>query len=86
MRDAVRDFRRRHLAAQRGQFIHLDDLDVAAEAGALLGEVGVDVEHAAVIVAHHAQAVVFHDVGDARGLDPLVDLVPADAGRRRACR
>ena len=66
-----------HLGPQRRQFVHLDDLDVAAEAGALLREVGVDVEHAAVVVAHDAEAVVLHHVADAGGVDPGRDLVPA---------
>ena len=47
------------------------------ERGALQGDVGVDVEHAAVVVAHEAKAVLRHPGGDARGLDPGVDLAPA---------
>ena len=66
--------------AQRRQLVHLQDLDVAAEAGALLGEVRVDVEHAAVVVPHHAEAVVLHHVGDAGGVDPVGDLVPGSSG------
>ena len=50
-----------------------------AESGALLSQVGVDIEHAAVVMAHDAQAVVLHHGGDAgRGIDPLSDFVPAD--------
>jgi hypothetical protein len=49
-----------HLAAQRGEFIDLQQFDVRAEGGALQGDVGVDVEHAAVVVAHEAQPVVGH--------------------------
>ena len=62
--------------AERGELVDLQDLDVAAERGAVLGEVGVDVEHAAVVVAHHAQAIVLHHVGDAGGGDPIGDFVP----------
>jgi len=65
------------LGAQRGQFVHLDNFDMAAEEGALLGEIGIDVEHPAVVVAHDAHAVVFHRVCHARGLDPLGHLAPA---------
>ena len=43
----------------------------------MLREVGIDVEHAAVVVAHHAEAVVLHDVRHARRLDPRVHLAPA---------
>ena len=49
---------------------------MSAEMRALLGEVGVDVEHSAVVVAHHAEAIVFHGVGDAGGFDPFRDFVP----------
>ena len=50
---------------------------MAAEVRALLREVGIDVEHAAVVVAHHAEAVVLHRVGDAGGGDPVGHFVPA---------
>ena len=65
-----------HLPPQRRQLVHLDHFDMSAEIRALLGEVGVDVEHAAVVMAHHTQAIVFHDVGDAGGFNPLRDFVP----------
>ena len=58
---------------------------MAAEDGALQREVGIDVEHAAVVVPHQSQAVVLHDVRDASGVDPGVDFIPG-IGRRRACR
>ena len=60
-----------------GQLVDLDDLDVPAEVGAVLREVRVDVEHAAVIMPHHAEPVVLEHVGHPRGLDPPADLVPA---------
>ncbi len=75
-RDAVADLGRGHLRPKRRQLVHLDDLDVAAEARALLREVGVDVEHAAVVVAHDAEAVVLHHVADPGRVDPARDLVP----------
>ena len=62
MRHARGDFRVAHLAAQRGEFIDFDDFDVPAEGGALQRGVGIDVEHAAVIVPHQAEAVVRHDM------------------------
>ena len=67
-----------HLPPQRRQFIHFDDFDVSAEIGALLGEVGIDVEHSAVIMAHHAQAIVFHGVSDPRGFHPFRDFIPGN--------
>ena len=71
------DLRGGHLPAQRGQFVHFDVLDMAAEGGAMLGDVGVNIQHSAVVMPHQAQAVVGHDMGDAGGLDPGVHFVPA---------
>ena len=67
-----------HLITQRGQFVHLQDLDMPAEVSALLGEIAVDVQHAVVVVAHHAETVVLHHMGDPRGVEPLVNLPPGD--------
>ena len=66
----------RDVAPQCGELIYFDDFDMSAEGGALQGEVGVDVEHAAVIVAHDAEAVVLHRMGDLGGSEPLLDFVP----------
>ena len=46
--------------AQRRKLVYLDDLDMRSKDLGLQRQIGVDVEHAAVIVAHHTQAVVFH--------------------------
>ena len=48
---------------------------MAAEGDGDLRDVGVDVEHAAVVVAHEAEAVVRSSVSDVGGGDPVVDLV-----------
>ena len=77
VRNASLDLGRIHLVAQGGQFVHLDDLDVAAKAGALLGKIGIDVQHPAVVVAHHAQPIVLHDVRHAGRLNPSCDFIPA---------
>ncbi len=65
------------VAAQRVEFVGLHVLDVAAEGRELRGEVALNVEHAVVGVAHHAEPVVRHAVGDAGGVDPVVHLAPA---------
>ena len=39
-------------------------------------EVGVNVEHAAVVVAHHAQTVVLHGVRHPRRVEPFADFAP----------
>src|SRR5208283_1629140 len=41
----------------------------------MLGEVGIDVEHAIVIVAHDAETVVFHLVGHTACSDPLGNVL-----------
>ena len=41
-------------AAQRGELLQLDDLHVPAEVRALLREVGVNIEHPAVVMAHES--------------------------------
>jgi hypothetical protein len=52
--------------------------DVRAKRGALQRRIGLDIEHAAVRVAHQAEPVAVHTGGDAGGIDPRVDLSPAD--------
>ena len=49
-----------------------------AEIGALLRKVGVDVEHASVVVTHQAKAIVLHYMRDAGCIDPFGDLGPCD--------
>lgn len=49
---------------------------MGAEDGALQPEVGVDVDHAAVVVAQQSHAVAAHAAGDLRRVDPPVDLGP----------
>ena len=71
------DLARRHVTPERSQLLHLEDLDVAAERGAVAGEIGVDVEHPAVVVAHQAKPVVREHVHGASGGDPVVHLSPA---------
>ena len=66
----------RHRAAQFVQFAHLQDFGMGAEDGALQPEVGVDVDHAAVVVAQQSHAVAAHAAGDLRRVDPPVDLGP----------
>src|SRR6185437_9079594 len=59
---------------------------MAAERGALLCQVGVDIEHAAVILAHQAETVVLHYVHDASGFQPLIDFIPCRITLcKRAC-
>ena len=63
--------------AQRGEFVHFDDFHVSAEGGAVLGQIGIDVEHSAVIMAHDAEAVVEHDVAPrAAASSHAIDFVP----------
>ena len=65
-----------HLALQRYQLLHFKNLNMPAEAGALRRKIGINVEHAAVVVTQNSQPVVFHDGSDSSSLDPLVDLPP----------
>ena len=77
VRHTARDLFCAHVSPQGGQLVDLEHLDVAAEGGAVLGQVGVDVEHPPVVVTHQPEPVVEHHVGHARGVDPGVDLGPA---------
>ena len=63
---------------QGRQLIHLHDFDVSAEIGTVLSEVGIDIEHSSVVMAHHAQSIVFHSVSDPGGFDPAGDFIPGD--------
>src|SRR3981081_3440358 len=67
-----------NLPAQNREFVDLDKLDVPTEIGALLSKVGINVEHSAVIVSHHSEAIVLHDMSDSRGLDPFRDFSPGN--------
>ena len=49
---------------------------MATEAGELAGEVGVDVQHAIIVMAEESHAVVGHGVRDAGGFDPFVEFGP----------
>ena len=74
--DLVGDLAVGDFAAEGGEFVHLDDFHMAAEVSALLGKIGVDVEHAGVVMAHDAKAIVFHDVRDFRGTNPVGNFIP----------
>lgn len=63
--------------AQGGEFVDFEGFDVRAEDGGDRGEVGGDVQHTGVVVAHEAEAGVGEGVGDAGSGDPGVDLLPA---------
>ena len=56
--------------AQGPDLTHLQQLEVVAEGGGVLGHVAVDVEHAAVVVAEHAEPVVAHAGAGDGGIDP----------------
>ena len=77
MLDPLRNLFRRHLAAQGGQLVHFDDLHVAAKVRALLREVGVNIQHPAIVMSHQAEAIVRHHTRDAGRVDPCAGLVPA---------
>ncbi len=64
--------------AQGCKFVDFDLFDVTAEGGALLCEIRVDIEHAAVVVAHDSEAVGFEDTGYFSGFDPALDFFPRD--------
>ena len=49
---------------------------MAAEKCALLRQVGIDVEHPAVIVPQQPKPVVLHHVRHARRFDPCVNFAP----------
>ena len=68
----------RHPLAQLSQFAHFQQFKVIAEDGRLLGQVAVDVQHAAVVMAEDADAVLPHHPANFDGLDPFGDLLPCD--------
>src|SRR6185369_12792926 len=45
---------------------------------ALLGKVGINVEHSTVVVAHRTEPVSFHNVSHARSFHPLRDFIPGN--------
>ncbi len=47
-----------HAVAQPAQFVYLKMLDVAAECNRHLRHIGLDIEHAAVVVAHQSHPVI----------------------------
>ena len=49
---------------------------MVAKGGALLGQVAVNVEHAAVVVAEDAGPVLAHPGGDLGGVHPIADFLP----------
>ena len=65
-----------HLAANGREFLDLENLHVTAKAGELRGEVGVNVEHAIVIMTEEPETVLKHRVSHSCGLDPFVELGP----------
>src|SRR5262252_2259715 len=51
---------------------------MTAKRCALCCQVRIDVEHAAVVMAHDAETVVLHDMGYPGSLDPFADFTPRD--------
>jgi hypothetical protein len=74
LRFTSESFTSRRIAASSS----LDHFDVSPEVGTLLGEVRVDVEHTAVVIAHDAKTVVLHRMGYASSFDPFTNLDPGD--------
>src|SRR5208337_3429606 len=56
--------------------IHFHDFDMPAKPRALFRQVGVDVEHTAIVVTHHAKTVVLHYARHLRRFDPFIHLAP----------
>jgi hypothetical protein len=78
IQDARVDLLAGDFTAQVRKLIHLDDFDVAAEKCAWLREIGINIEHAAVVVAHDAEVVVLHLMGHAASIDPTsISIRPA---------
>ena len=77
-RDTFFHFMRGDGLTQCRELIDFDHFHVAAEGRALLREIGVDVEHAAVVVTHQAEAVVLHDIDSVRSLDPFIHFSPGE--------
>ena len=73
---ACRDLLCRDGFAEGPQVAHFEQLEVVAEAGRLLRQVAIDVQHAAVVMPQHAHAVVPHPGRDLGGVDPVANLVP----------
>src|ERR1700756_5430871 len=61
-RDSSFDLGRGYGLAKRCEFVDFQHLYVAAECSALQSQIGVDVEHTAVVVAHKAKAVMLQRV------------------------
>src|ERR1700730_11496410 len=56
-----------------GKVAHFDVLYMVAESGRLEGEIGIDVEHAVVIMAEYSHPVLRHGYGYLYGIYPVVD-------------
>ena len=65
-----------YLAPQACEFFHLQNLNVASEIGALLRQVGIDVEHTPVVIAYDPESVVLHHMGNTSRFNPFTDLGP----------
>ena len=48
---------------------------MSPEVGTLLGEIGVDIEHATVIVSHYTESIMLHHMSDPSRLDPTANFV-----------
>ncbi len=66
----------RHLARERTQFVHFDNLNMRAKDDGNQREVGHDVQHAAVVVAHQPQPRRGQSSPHPRCRQPLLDLPP----------
>ena len=68
---------RPNFPSQCDQFINLQNLHMSAEGRALQGEIGVDIQHATVVMTHDAEPIVKHAGDHLRGGDPVIHFVPA---------
>ena len=62
--------------ADGGEFIHLYQFEMGSEGGRLPLDVGIDIEHSAVVVAEDSKPVVAHSVEGLGCEDPLVQFLP----------
>src|ERR1043165_9685491 len=74
--DPLCAFRACHFRAERRELLDLDDLDMTTESCTLKSQIGINAEHAAVVVAHQTEAIMFHHVRHTSSLDPLLNLLP----------
>ena len=66
----------RDLAPQRRELINLHNLHMRPKHRALQRQIAIDIQHSAVVMAHHAHPVMLHRMRNPRSSKPILNLNP----------